>query len=113
MVTPPRTRVPSRTITSTCARSKTSVLDAFYSVALLLPTNNSAGQDAGNLSAPHSQPITLNCQGILLIQQAGRFLRRHQILSFFVGDFSDQSTNGRAIDVHVQWRKKDADQRLR
>src|SRR5581483_6407678 len=57
---------------------------AFYSFTAPLPTNNSPGQDSGDLRAFDGEIIALNYQRILLVQQPRVFARGHHEFARFV-----------------------------
>src|SRR5262249_4079326 len=99
-----------------CARSEfyhPKTLATFYSLAPLLPTNNAAGQNAGDLGNSVDHLIALDYDAVWFVQIARIFLRGHHKFAFFVSDINDFAGNGRAIDVHVERRQENADQPLR
>src|SRR5216684_5011116 len=68
-------------------------LATFYPVAAPLPTNNPSRQNPGDLRALNSDPLSANCERILLVQQPRLVARGHQEFAAFMGDFRDFASN--------------------
>ena len=94
------------------SRAKLDQADALAllsAIAGFLPEHDSARQHSGDLLHHHHTLRARDCEDILFINQRCLGLRGHPEAAFVIRDRSDASRDGRAVDVHIEGRHKDAD----
>ena len=78
-------------------------------IARGLPTDYPSRKYSRNLFTNNRDLLTLYRQCVLLVDETRFFIRRHQKLAGRIKHVDDLAPNRRTIDMHVEWRKKNAD----
>ena len=120
IVSPPTTRSPTLTKTSTSSGISKSVRELnlikteffaeFQIIACFAPTNNPPGDDSGDLRADDRHFFAFDRQRISFVDRLASFARRRIFFALDVIDLRRLSGDRRAVDVNVERRQKNADE---